>query len=411
MGTWNAVHVSDIHLVGYSEDSIYDRNRDIRDELVADLHAVSETTGQLDSLIIGGDIAGSGQPHQFEAASNWINGICDEFGIHPDGVFCVPGNHDVEWNAVRADPVVGLLQAGLLEVDAEVAIERIEKLLTVGPHRDLLLRGLENYNQFAAKFGCDISPERHGWDAKVDLGPFSLRIVGLSSPLLSGPGDARDPKQSRLILGSQSSLVKPTVDDICVVICHHPPDWFRDSADAEAQLSKAHIQLFGHIHTRAAAHHGNGARISAGALHPDRGSGDFHPSYNVLSMSWDDEELEAVTLIVHERGYSKHHEFEALSEPAKEFALGLGKPASSAQEPAKPEHPEALCPPEHLNRKEYARRFAMISTERRITIGKKLGLIGPTDSALNIDTLGRMVFHRADASGLLEALADHMGEQ
>ncbi|MEJ7655869.1 MAG: metallophosphoesterase [Thermoleophilaceae bacterium] len=158
MPSFGFAHLSDIHLAGYAEGALFDLDSDVRAELELDLERVTEEVGGLDAILVAGDIAGKGLQREFDVAATWVDSLCELLGAPPERVYCVPGNHDITWDVIAADPVLDAVQEQLLTCRVEEVAGRLEGMLSSGPHRGLLLAALENYNAFAARYGCGRTP-------------------------------------------------------------------------------------------------------------------------------------------------------------------------------------------------------------------------------------------------------------
>lgn len=401
-------HLSDMHLAGYEDGAVFDEDADIRRELERDLQTVSGECGGIGALLLGGDTAGRGLRREFEKAWGWVDSLCSQLDVSADRVYCVPGNHDVTWDVIRDDPVLQAVQRRLLGCPIERLRQELEPLLSRGPNRGLLLSPLDEYNEFAARYGCDVSPERHCWEQVFQLGPATIRIVGITSALLSGPDDARTSEDSKLALGPLGSSLARADDTFTILLCHHPLNWLRDGDTHAHLVERAHLQLFGHEHLFDAAPIGAGVRVHAGAVHPERGSGErWEPSYNVIRLDVADQVPSPVGVTIWSRRLladgtfgprdagapTEHHSITLLGHDAPEV---LGPPSEPAP-----------APTSTLER-QLAREFSGLSVERRQALGRSLGLLTFEDADLDEAAVGRLVFHRARQQGRLDELEQEM---
>jgi predicted MPP superfamily phosphohydrolase len=402
-------HLSDIHLAGYEAGAPFDEDADLRRELEDDLQRLVKDGGPVDLLVLGGDIAGRGRTSEFEKAKHWINELCQMLGVPEERVYCVPGNHDVAQSVVDNDPVLSTLQRHLLDVPLTGVNGELEALLTNGPHRDLLLAPLESYNEFAAHYRCDMQPDEMRWADVLTVGPLTVKIVGVNSALLSGPHDAREPSKSRLLLGPQMANLGRFDDTLVILVCHHPLAWLRDRDRIQNLIERAHLQLFGHEHAADVQPlPGGGLRVHAGALHPQRSSDPWQPAYNVITLSVADTSAFPIAVEISQRCIQPNGTFGALNpaSPIEPFTI-TGEASSSAAAGELPEAPPAPPPPPtpELDRR-VARRFAALSTERRLAAGQTLGLIATEDLELDETTRARQVFHRARENDRLNELEE-----
>jgi predicted MPP superfamily phosphohydrolase len=409
MPSLRIVHLSDMHLAGYDDGAPFDEDADLRRELEDDLQRLVDEGGSIDLLVLGGDIAGRGHSSEFEKATRWIDQLCQMLGVPEERVYCVPGNHDVDQSIVHNDAVLDTLQRHLLDLGLTDVNPELEALLSNGSHRDLLLTHLEPYNEFAARYGCDIQPDTMRWSQVQALGPLTIKIVGVNSALLSGPHDARGADSSRLLLGPQMANLGRFKDTLVMLVCHHPPTWLRDRSQIEHLIERAHLQLFGHEHAAKVDElPGGRLRVHAGALHPRRSTEPWQPAYNVISLNVDDTSAFPVGIKVWQRCIQPNGQFGALNTatPIETFTITGGAPSHTA--PGDPPEPPSASPPSptpELHRR-VAMRFAALSTERRLTAGQRLGLLTAEDLELEETIRGRQVFHRARENDRLNELEE-----
>jgi small GTP-binding protein len=86
------LHLSDIHIRSIQQAEIF------RVQLEADL-TKELNVNRLGYLIISGDIANQATKEEYEAAFQFADGIVKRFGLDPERVVVVPGNHDLNWDA------------------------------------------------------------------------------------------------------------------------------------------------------------------------------------------------------------------------------------------------------------------------------------------------------------------------
>lgn len=149
------LHFSDIHFRKSEISTAQDPNFHLRSELVRDVVRQSKLLGTPDAIIISGDIAFAGDQDEFEFATEWLRTLCDACGSSMQSVFVVPGNHDV----VRelADQELVQLIHGQIKRASDPTAE-IAKYLGNPAVSRLLYQSLDNFNQFAFQFLCDLLP-------------------------------------------------------------------------------------------------------------------------------------------------------------------------------------------------------------------------------------------------------------
>ncbi len=84
------LHLSDLHL-GASETATTWYN-----QLAADLK-YELSRDRLDAVIVSGDIANHAEPEEYQAAQRFFQELMSEFGLTPQKMVLVPGNHDLNW--------------------------------------------------------------------------------------------------------------------------------------------------------------------------------------------------------------------------------------------------------------------------------------------------------------------------
>jgi hypothetical protein len=271
------VHLSDIHFQKRRIDGGYDVDQDVRNELELDLEVMRRDVGVATGVVVTGDIAFAADAKEYEAAVTWLARICDVLGCPGAAVWTVPGNHDVDRAIIDRSETVQALHDRLR---ADVA--RLERIQRDAIGAKALFEPVAAYNDFAAKYTCEVGPERLAWHADLPLNDGSrLRLCGLNSALASSRRDDEDPK--KLVVGDVSHALQRAPGVAYVSLCHHPPDWLVDHDAVEDLLNaRATLQLFGHKHTQRLQRINDALRVTAGAVHPDRAEKRWEPRYNVI---------------------------------------------------------------------------------------------------------------------------------
>lgn len=84
------LHLSDLHF-----GTVNDAQR-WHNELATDLQ-IELKVARLDALIVSGDIGNRADPDEYVAARRFLQGVMSEFGLSPQRIVLVPGNHDLSW--------------------------------------------------------------------------------------------------------------------------------------------------------------------------------------------------------------------------------------------------------------------------------------------------------------------------
>ena len=279
------IFLSDIHFYANSGNPA-DINNDIRNAILQDIIENAKISlGTIDGILVGGDIAFSGQKHEYEVAKDFLDSIADSIGIPNSGIFCVPGNHDVDQSIAATSPVLYSTQQAL---DAADAIDKVDELFEKyvnDPAADnILFKAIENYNDFAKQYSCDFHLQQLNWkgDFELDFG-LTLRLHGMNSCYISNKDDRMQGEGRPMYIG-QSQLPLHRKDVVYMTICHHPPEIWKFKGNLEGRLNKrAAIQLFGHQHTQEISLSEDNLIIKLGATHPVR-KGEWKPSYCWLTV-------------------------------------------------------------------------------------------------------------------------------
>lgn len=289
IGQMRLLHLSDIH---FREPECLrpDADPDVpyRTRLANDVLELCRLGGPVDAILVGGDIAFKGHPREYGVAEQWLLKLAADCGCRLDRIFVVPGNHDVDRSICAKSQSVGNAHAMIAQAPRAAKSRVLRSQLGDPDTGRALFSPLAAYNEFAAKFDCNVYPDRPFWHHDHDLGSgVTLRMFGLTSTLISGLGD-RDDAPGRLYLSPLQTVLNPVPDVLNLVLCHHPPSWFVDAADVDdAVNNRAVIQLFGHDHRQRCSRPPEYIRFAAGAVNPDRNEPDWKPGYNLLDVAVD----------------------------------------------------------------------------------------------------------------------------
>lgn len=287
------IHLSDVHFSKQSGASVHDLDAIVRNELTRDAVRLTERVGPVAGVLITGDIAFSGVREEYEKAAKWLNDFCGSVGCAEDAVWVVPGNHDVDRRVAAKSKAIRLMHDRLRSLSVDALDAELHELCTDPQTAKALLEPLAEYNLFAARYGCAISPEQLFWERDLSL-PCNtkLRLRGLCSVLVSNGADAK----GKMVLGSAQASVPRTPGVEYFTLCHHPLDWLHDQDAVSDQLDKVRVQLFGHKHSQRVQAINDSVRLTAGAMHPERNDKDWEPAYNVLQVRRRDDHFLAVSI-------------------------------------------------------------------------------------------------------------------
>ena len=281
------LHISDIHFQHPICNTDMDPDKPYRTRLISDVRERVSDLGSVDAILVSGDIAFQGAPEEYEAAWTWLRELASSCGCVEGRVFVVPGNHDVDRTVVTGRASVRNVQQMIASAEPDRRESELLHQLQDAEAGRALFEPIAAYNDFAKRFHCQVyAPERLFWCQDLPLDDQTvLRLYGLTSTLLSG-ANGRDDTRTSLYLSPLQTVLDPVDGIINLVICHHPPDWFKDQDDVEdAVRSRAAIHLFGHKHRQRFYKDDGCARFSAGAVNPDRNEPGWQPGYNLISLS------------------------------------------------------------------------------------------------------------------------------
>ena len=284
------VHLSDIHFSKRSGDH-YDLDNELRSELERDVvEQIRAIDRPATGVLVTGDIAYSGNADEYRTAREWLEHLCDLLSIDKANAWLTPGNHDVDRSVAQRSQSLAALHRQIGDAKATDVTQVLQSLYRDEVDASCLFSPFAQYNKFSEPFGCEIGPQRPYWTTTEALDEgFQLSIRGLNSVIVSGSSDRRrdGERSGSLVLGA---FQVPLAADktVHMTLCHHPPSWLKDELEVEPRLNKrVKIQLFGHEHHYQLAVHEDAVRLVAGAMHPNRGTVDGNPAYNVLSIRVD----------------------------------------------------------------------------------------------------------------------------
>ena len=415
------VHLSDIHF-RKNANTPYDAFQDIRNELERDAEEQAKRLGGVYGIVVGGDVAFSGLFDEYEFASKWLKQLSVRLGIDPaERIWVVPGNHDVHRKMIERSL---LIQGMHKELRSEVGgiDEKLAAYLVKDEEaKKLIFKPLQSYNDFAARFQCDIYPDKPFWEDDVILNDGSvLRIRGLNSTIVSDELDSD--ASHKLVLGKRQVEMTRQDGVEYMALCHHPPQWLFDQDSVEDLLKRARLQLFGHKHRERLIQIDNSARISAGAMHPDVREPNWQPRYNFIQVSIVRDNDRRVMLVhVYPRVFRDDveggkfvAEIQEGGKDFREFILPLPdwhslKPAAkappaSADTPVKQMTAQNVGGPNMRSARKLTYKFLSLPHHRQLAIAQKLGLVRDEDEGVRDNELYRRYFSRAQQENKLEDL-------
>lgn len=340
--------LSDIHFLSLPTE--HDSHAPVRRAFLQDVEGYKNVNGAFDVILISGDIACKGAESEYSKALAFFHQLCDVSGCVNERIYMVPGNHDKNLNADRAE-LRHLINQGL---GAEKTNhEHSSKLFLDFISNDseackALYSPFKEYAEFAIKMDCCdsimcklISSKEPKCDDGHDkayykqeigvINGYPVELYGFNTCLNSDWYDEDDHGEGHKLflpkLGYHALV--DTKGAINIAMMHHPLDRIVHSNTIATFLDKNFpIQIFGHIH-KPVCQKDNCLHIQSGALQPQtcpEGGDEYFSVYNILELSVDSDEngkdfLEA-TLSV-QRYNSESEEFETLDSESHSFKTQL----------------------------------------------------------------------------------------
>jgi hypothetical protein len=224
------LHLSDIHFKVFDGHEDHDLERRVREQMVLDIQRLHEAIGDMDAVLLVGDVAHSRRQDQYDLASGFLDRVSGLIGSSADRVICVPGNHDV--NRAAHDPVHDAVRWFFRRLPADQVSDELRRMLNTDAGGELLLRPLDAYNSFALRYGCDLARDRLSWEPKVfPLGERDLIVYGVNSSWVCDATDSDAQDERQVVLGAfQCGPVRAQPQAVALTLVHHPGNWLRDRA-------------------------------------------------------------------------------------------------------------------------------------------------------------------------------------
>jgi len=426
------LNVSDIHFNHPNCNGPMDADKPFRTRLIQDARHRCRTLGNVDAILVSGDIAYKGHGDEYKAAYQWLKELADVCGCPLERLFVIPGNHDVDRNIAGADTAVRNVHSVLASAQSDHREGELRAQFGQFDTGHALLKPITKYNEFAAKFSCQVYPtEKLFWHQDIPLDARTiLRIYGLTSTLLSGKGGDNDLK-GQLYLSPLQTVLDPLDGVINLVMCHHPPDWLLDHDPVDDAVNgRAMVQFFGHKHRARITRDPQYVRFSAGAVNPDRYEPGWEPGYNLVNLTvtesdgqcyldieahiriWQTSPEMFIPKIDGLRGAVYRHSMELPNWPAIHKAVAVAS-VDAASVSSKEAVPTEVAEKETTMGDQDARnvvlRFWDLTSSERREIALQLGLLDQNEVTKlpEPERYGRAL-NRAGERGLLEQVANEI---
>ena len=276
---WNPIrvlHISDMH---FSSETVWDADT-VLFRLAADVEGLRREVGEIDLVVVTGDIADRGVAEEYSLATEWLTGpLAHAAGVTTAQIQVVPGNHDVNRGSIG--PVANPLAKGLLaEDDPQHAIAQV---LGSEKHRQGLLEGQAAFFHFAQTFHPGITAP--WWFERHTIRGLNLHLAGFNSVCFTWEDDPK-----RLMVSRWQCNQLLTLDDdvdLSIALVHHSCDKFTDidRESREAIRRRCGVVLHGHVHKPEAEHERDPdhdtLELGSGASY---GGGQWPNSYQLLEL-------------------------------------------------------------------------------------------------------------------------------
>lgn len=294
------IHLSDIHFNKNSGDA-YDIDKELRTAMLNDIAThVKENIGDVNGILVCGDIAFSGKKEEYEIAKHFLNDVATKLDVDLSNIYCVPGNHDVDQQIIKNSKILECVQNYVSYVDdnnpdrVDMEIRSIQNDPLV---KGILYSPILQYNEAVAEMACAHTCDCPQWVSEMKLdSKHTLKIIGINSVMTSSFKDHIDDMGNRIQNGERKMVVDkvqiPTPEEnvIFMSLCHHPPECWGNQNLIERMNSRVKIQLYGHMHKQRLLKHESYVRINSGALQPERGD-DWMPYYNWIQIYLEEQNL------------------------------------------------------------------------------------------------------------------------
>jgi predicted phosphodiesterase len=423
-------HLSDIHFKDETTQIGHDANEHMREDIILDLIKITKEYGKLDAIIVSGDVAFSGKETEFKSARNWLHEILDRTNSKDAEIIVCPGNHDVDRDEFKNDESIFEAQNAIRALKTHDAIQhKLNARLQTEAGKSLLMRSLQNYNNFALEFGCEfeVSREKYAWHRDLNLNDGSvLRVRGLNSTMFCGMKDVK----RQLFLGRNAWAIKKQPGVEYLAFAHHPPSWLIDETEMGSELDdKAAIQMYGHEHTAKIAPGIRSVKMFAGAVNPERDHSEWVPGYNFVQVQVNNESGKRKLCVqVHSRQWQSTppsqftlyrgqepdgtHKYEFELPEWNPSAKPIHKKVSEVEPELKAAMDDTTPEPRHkMTNHEFLRLFFNLSFPEKKKIFDELNLSDPKEDSLPQYLQVKNSLTRAKERGQIEAIVNKINRE
>ncbi|MBO7144597.1 MAG: metallophosphoesterase [Salinivirgaceae bacterium] len=313
------LQISDIHFS--NQAGCDDDYAQMKSKFLEDIAKCYKEKGNIDYVLICGDIAYSGTDAQYKEARCFIDDICSSIGYsgeNGENVFMVPGNHDKKRDVYTN--ARSLLREPLQKKDAvkKLLSSKVKEPMAVA----ILYAPFKQYYKMAADYTSisDIArksavfPESELESGRVTkfepedkmfwselighLKGIPVTLHGSNTSLLSDEDDGESKsliKGKHLqVLPKQAYNVTTKEDEIHILMLHHPMSEIIRGDEIEKDIDgRFQLQFYGHMHKQSSSCN-NAVKIYSGALQPPEADemdedNEYFPVYNIIELEVEDE--------------------------------------------------------------------------------------------------------------------------
>ncbi len=244
------LHTSDLHALA----PLPADQRLVVDRLLDDVKRKSAETA-IDLIVFSGDLGATGQTVEFEVGRRkLLDRLSALTGLGPDRVVLVPGNHDVDKDAIEE-----IYEDGLRS--RLTSHEKLVETLSNDRHVSQALGRMDSWIAFTDAFYGASDRQRFApgaWTRRLDIRGTTVGIASLNSAWRStGIGEQ---ERGTLLVGDLQArtAVDQIIDcDIRLIVVHHPLEWLAefDRKEVRREFERAGaIVMTGHEHESDSMH-------------------------------------------------------------------------------------------------------------------------------------------------------------
>lgn len=384
--------ISDIHLWSLPEE--HDQYYPIRRKLFEDIKDYVEAQGNIDHILVSGDIANKGAKDEYEKARIFIKELSKSSNCPEHEVYVIPGNHDKNFCAPQCG-IRHLVHAGLScdtpNINADD--EWYDILHNDIASANLIYAPFKEYHSFASSFDS-IEPlmakcldgitepydsGKHKMFVKyplTEIGNYQVNLYGMNTALVSDWYDVDDAgKGHKLFLPKLAYNVDaPTEGQLNILMMHHPLDRVKNGKEIQKILDgKFQIQIYGHLHKPASDDEG-AVHILSGAFQPpaDGNESEYFSVYNILELDMQGNNSDILNANLYVEKYDKET-FNHLDGESKSFKVKLKRPRENRWlKNNKRENMELDKLPKGITKREV--RYKFLQCPKSIQIMKKYNI-------------------------------------